>query len=544
MKVHLLFRDRNFDFKPQSLATHPYAKVEAQKVLPQEESLIQDLELNTLFNTMANSDKFVFEVIRQVLFCGLQNDVETVLYRQSILQDTLKNNSVVREIYDLAVEAIEHERRRWWGVFSKSYPSGTLHSAVELVQVFMGKLDQLRQLGASQAAKFDSAGFGAFFSMLRTELADEYFAAVSGHLKQLKFNHGVLLSARLGDGNQGTEYVLRQFTENRPWWVRRILPRKADGCSFSIDPRDEAGARALGELQDRGINLVANALAQSADHILSFFAMLRIELAFYLGCATLYRRLEANKTSVCFPVPTPPGTHTHSSTELRDVCLVLTMNRPVVGNDLEADTKKLCVITGANQGGKSTFLRAIGLAQLMMQCGMFVAARSFSADLCRGLFTHYKREEDTSMASGKFDEELARMSRIVDLLAPHSLLLFNESFAATNEREGSEIASQIVHALLEKQVRIFFVTHFYDFAHRFEPNQSNGVLFLRAERRADGQRTFKLLPGRPLETSYGADIYRKLCPETADGACTQGGIMKPAKPLPSEAVVSPEVESP
>ncbi len=46
----------------------------------------------------------------------------------------------------------------------------------------------------------------------------------------------------------------------------------------------------------------------------------------------------------------------------------------IVGNDLDGDKKDLVVITGANQGGKSTFLRSIGLAQLMMQCGMFVPA--------------------------------------------------------------------------------------------------------------------------------------------------------------------------
>ena len=47
------------------------------------------------------------------------------------------------------------------------------------------------------------------------------------------------------------------------------------------------------------------------------------------------------------------------------------------------------------------------------------------------------------MERGKFDEELRRISEIVDHVASHSLILFNESFAATNEREGSEIARQI-----------------------------------------------------------------------------------------------------
>ena len=53
---------------------------------------------------------------------------------------------------------------------------------------------------------------------------------------------------------------------------------------------------------------------------------------------------------------------------------------------------------------------------------------------------------------------------IVDNVKSNSLLLFNESFASTNEREGSEIASHIVHALLDRNVKIFFVTHLYHFA--------------------------------------------------------------------------------
>jgi DNA mismatch repair ATPase MutS len=152
----------------------------------------------------------------------------------------------------------------------------------------------------------------------------------------------------------------------------------------------------------------------------------------------------------------------------------------------------------------------------MMQCGMFVTAESFSADICRNLFTHYKREEDTTMKSGKFDEELDRMSGIVDALTPDSMLLFNESFAATNEREGAEIATQIVRALLETRVKIFFVTHIYEFAHGLWENKMDNAAFLRAERQSDGQRTFKLPPGEPLETSFGADLYQEIFGDSSE----------------------------
>jgi len=145
-----------------------------------------------------------------------------------------------------------------------------------------------------------------------------------------------------------------------------------------------------------------------------------------------------------------------------------------------------------------------------MQCGMFVPAESFSANVSRGIFTHYKREEDASMESGKFDEELGRMSAIVDAISPDALILFNESFAATNEREGSEIARQIVNALLERRIKVFFVTHLYELAHSYYDQKMETALFLRAERQQDGRRTFKLTPAKPLQTSYGVYVYRKI----------------------------------
>jgi hypothetical protein len=64
--------------------------------------------------------------------------------------------------------------------------------------------------------------------------------------------------------------------------------------------------------------------------------------------------------------------------------------------------------------------------------------------------------------------------------------------------------------LLEKRVKIFFVTHLYEFARAFHERNDGGILFLRAERLDDGTRTFKLLEGEPLETSYGEDLYRQI----------------------------------
>ncbi len=346
--------------------------------------------------------------------------------------------------------------------------------------------------------------------MLEQELGDDYFAVIEAQLKELKFRHGVLVSAELGKGGVGSQYVLRKPSERDRSWIQWLLAPREPSYTLHIHPRDQAGGRALSELRDRGLNLVANALAQSTDHILSFFRMLQTELAFYIGAVNLHEQLAGIGVPIAFPVPVARGGRRFSCGGLYDVSLALTMKRRVVGNDVAADDKDLVIITGANQGGKSTFLRSVGLAQAMMQCGMFVAAEAFRATVCDALFTHFRREEDEAMRSGKFDEELARMSTIVDHITPRSMILFNESFAATNVREGSEIGRQIVTALLDKGVGIFFVTHLYEFAHDFHEKNLGNVIFLRADRQGDGVRTFKLREGEPLDTSFGEDLYKKI----------------------------------
>ena len=102
------------------------------------------------------------------------------------------------------------------------------------------------------------------------------------------------------------------------------------------------------------------------------------------------------------------------------------------------------------------------------------------------------------------------MSAIVDQIKPNALILFNESFAATNEREGSEIARQITRALLEMKIKVFFVTHLYDLASSLYEQKMKNAIFLRAERIAGGERTFKLVEAEPLQTSFGKDVYQKV----------------------------------
>jgi MutS domain V len=541
MKVFLLHKDQDFAVRPElrdaifdamlsgdlsainGVRLNLGRKREPRPVLAptgNDAVLTQDLELETLWNAMADGDEFLFETAKRAVLSSL-TDPDAIVYRQQVLADCLEHPEIVRQLYDLAVQALDNERQAG-SLWFRASPDTILRRSVQVLKLQVGVLRQLRQIAGEHAEAVRSEGFTRLFAMLAEELSDDYLQVVERHLRELEFKGGVFESAELGKGFKGHRYVVRTPREQR-WTQRLPFANRSGSYSFTIPPRDENGFRSLQDIRGQGINLAANSVAQSADHVKSFFSMLRLELAFYLGCLNLHEKLAGKGEPVCFPEPLPAGQPALTAQGIYDICLALHLQARLTGNDVNADGKSLIMITGANQGGKSTLLRSLGLAHLMMQAGMFTGAGRFRAAVCTGVFTHCKREEDATMQSGKLDEELSRMSQIASQITRHSVLLCNESFASTNEREGSEIARQIVRAMLHRQIKVCYVTHMYDLAYSFHAQQPGTALFLRAGREPDGHRTFKLAEAEPLPTSYGQDSYQRIfgiagpAPATATG---------------------------
>ncbi len=466
------------------------------------DTLRSDLKLDLLLDTVAMGDKAVKEAWASALLSPLQ-DTSLIEYRHEVLRDALAQPEALRAIYALCLEA---EKRKSGGLGTVGWMSNydtnaTFNGAVEYLTAFTETLQKLRQLAAENEGLFQSRGLRALFRTLGEELSQEYLEEVRSCLSELHYPEGYLVSARLGDSLQGVDYVLQRRE-------KKLLNLDLGGArSYQLVEKDEP-AKDMGARRERAVNEAANALAQAAQYLASFFDKLRAELAFYLGCLTFSEGMQSVGMPVCFPVLTPMDTESRAWEGLYDVSLAVIKKSAVTGNDLRAEHKRLYLITGANQGGKTTFLRSLALGQLMAQCGMPVGAKSFTVPLRRAAFTHFKREEDRWMESGRLDEELERMRRITDTIRPGDLLLMNESFTSTGEREGSEIARQVTQALLDCGVEIAAVTHLHSYSSAFLGRED--VLFLRAQRLEGGGRTYRILPGEPMETAYGEDIYNEV----------------------------------
>jgi ABC-type nitrate/sulfonate/bicarbonate transport system ATPase subunit len=492
MKARLLFGDQ--DVEPTWEPTG------------HDDDVVRDLGLDVLVDAMAAGDSLVRTVALQCLLarCPALDDIR---HRQAVVADCLDHPDEIRALYELADLGAETKRRSRLGLIGQTSSSSVLYWATGLLKELADCLDQLRAYSGAHRGSFASPGLRGLMDTIDRNLDAEYMATVRDHLKRLQFPSGVHITAELGADGMGTGYVLRRPQSVRRTWRSLVDWTRHDTFTYRIAERDDLGARTLGQLRSHGVNQVANAAAQSADHVLDFFNHLRWEIAFYVGCINLHQHLKDHGSPLCFPDAEPTDLLALDAKGLVDAGLVLRGTSQLVPNDLRATGRRLVMVTGANQGGKSTLLRAIGLAQLMTQAGMFVTAEQYRASNTRRLLTHYRREEDSALSHGKLDEELDRLSSLLDVVEPGCLMLFNESFASTNEREGSQVAKGVIEALTESGVRVVFVTHLFTLAHELTDGHAEDAVFLRAGRLSDGTRTFRLEPGIPERTSYGRDLY-------------------------------------
>lgn len=514
------------------------------------QSIIQDLGLNTLFMAAAkdlekedgkvklvqDADMFIVEAMRQVMMVPLATE-EEIVYRQDILKDCLEDEALICELYGLSGKILEKWDKLGRRVGTKGGDrscAGNLVSEIHVLQLFADSLGELKGILDSHAPH--SEGFTGLKRRLEEEFTADlendirrilsdlaFFANEKEHRENIsgrKVNMPrIVLGCRLGEGLKPDGFALEELATQVRW--RRnpngTLGRVQDyWSSLTTDSvsvqKDIALSQGADYMEQQIVQYVLSCCTPFMMAFNGFFDQLHFQAAFYRGAVTLRHYMERFQLDCCFPAVGAQDELCFR--ELQEFAMAVEQRISPVGNTCDIKKKMLLIVTGANQGGKSTFLRSIGVAQIMMQCGLQVAAREFKSGIYTSLFTHFTRREDSEMNSGRLDEELSRMSEIIDNLGEASLILLNESFASTTEKEGSVIAYDIVRALAEARVKLLTVTHLLSFAQRmYEENGRDGdgrAEFFCAERLPDGRRTFKMIQHAPELTSFGLDLYDEI----------------------------------
>ncbi|QJD86386.1 MutS-related protein [Cohnella herbarum] len=471
-----------------------------------EQQLLQDLHLEPILKAMSRQDPNVYATMSKLLLDPLQ-DENTILRRQQVVKDTIRTPSLIHRMYeivsDIDVQSAAY-RAQMKPSFSRNVPiRDKLTTATALLDILLTKLRELRDLGAANKPLLLSKGLTDLVKMLEQTYTNEFLSAARTHHRYLQLavqECRLSIGARIGNGLKGTGFTLRRIETASSFPLNRFKSGKSGSFLLGHDVK---------EIEESALSNVLRILKRFIDRCLNFTDLLRYESSFYVGCMNLYEDLVNRGCEVAFPLPLTSEERCFSFTGLYDPGLAIEFGRQPVTNELQADGKHVLMITGKNQGGKTTFLRSLGLAQLMMQSGMFVPASTYRASVCDRIFTHFTREEDKTMRSGKLDEELARLDQIVDHLTPRSLLLMNEPFASTTEREGSAIAMDLLSVCDELRLRVYIVTHFYELA-GWAYAKLNHAVFLSPSRDNEGSHSYKLAYAEPSPTSYGEDLYNRI----------------------------------
>ena len=515
-------------------------------------SISRDLGLETLFEAasrdvirkngrvmyLQKEDPFLAETLQKVMRVPLR-EKEEILYRQEVLKDCLENEEFIQDLYDFAQEVLEKwdklGRRNIGAAGHKDTVVGLI-TEIQILRLFIESLSELKELFTDYEGRLHSRGFRRLYERLCEEYSENTEKNLQKILEDLNFFTDtaqeqverntyvmkrplILLDCGLGDGGKLGDMKLGELATQKKKYVNSMgMLARIQGRIDNLRP-DQIPLQNKTELVDDAeklefqvVSYVVACCGPFKNAFSPFFDQLILQAAFYRAGVNIVRHMERFKLDWCFPKLGEKDSLAFE--ELKEVVMRMEQKGEVIGNTCDMKGKLLMIVTGANQGGKSTFLRSIGIAQVLLQCGLPVAAKSYCSGIYPEFFTHFTRREDSAMNSGRLDEELRRMDQIIRHLGKNSMLLLNESFATTTEKEGSAIAYDIIKALSEEQVKILTVTHLLSFAQRvYEETgdiDSSPVEFLSAERLEDGTRTFHMVRHEPELTSFGLDLYDQI----------------------------------
>ena len=519
-------------------------------------SIVRDLGLKTLYmnagkdvvfengvaKKIKEQDAFITDTMSRVMVAPLETK-EEIIYRQRILKDCLNNEDFIGELYKLAnTIVVEWDKLgRKSGYTGKTDVAGFAVMRIHLTELFADGLKKLKKLFRGHMVLFESEGLKAFGTRLKEEFSDEYEKKIAKLIHDVSFYVSeseerdgniylhmprIVLRGKLGAGLKFEKVVLKDVSSdliryrNPKSTIAKIVAFKNSLTANSFSAKMTPGIeKQVVEFEQSTVNYMVSFMGKFIDNFSGFFDQLLFQAAFYRGAVNLSSHMKRIGIDYCFPVVCDK--HDIAFSELKEFVMCMEQRVNAVGNTCNIQKKNLVIITGANQGGKSTFLRSVGIAQIMMQAGLQVAAETFSSGIFTSVFTHFTRREDSAMNSGRLEEELGRMNTIIDNLDNDSLVLLNESFATTTEIDGSIIAYDIIKALNEAGVKIITVTHLLSFARKMyaeseEVLKSTGhtdITFFCAERKDDGERTFKMIQSVPELTSFGLDLYKEVIGE-------------------------------
>ena len=488
-------------------------------------SVLEDLDLGETARLLAGGDERRVRFVTRVL-SELVSDPAVIAYRQDALDDILADEVLHARLEHVAhvLDELLHERggrqRGAWSVTQIArrvaelehyvQAAAELRTALEAGQVRAASLKALHAyvLELTQTAEFQS---------LQTELP-----VLRSQLDRVgSITIGVNLSHDFSPESAVVLALDQGKVEGRASLIGRLFGRGGvQGVSalHEVDMQNAGNAlyRDLLKLLEAVVEPVQDAIGRYTRFNAFVLTDLEPELHFLLQAAALVRRLEEAGLPMCRPQIAPAEARLTRLDEGYNVALALKLAESggrVITNTMtfggpalkpgaipafepsneeraigsgtvpaggsyagdeeaiptageESEAPRVWVLTGPNRGGKTTFTRAVGQAQILFQAGLWAPARSAQISPADCIYTHFAARETTEVGMGRLDEEASRLAQIFHIATRHSLILLNEVLAGTSTVEALGLATDAVRGLRLLGARAIYTTHLHELAAR------------------------------------------------------------------------------
>jgi hypothetical protein len=524
------------------------------------DNLINDLSIQKISDSLSYNN--IFKLDNEFLISILSSEVKVLKYRLDILED-ISDNPAIFECFESIILLIED--------LSRLNTSGRF-SAAPFQQVVwrLGELDMYTECISklnialnNSSLNIRSQGLHRLSEYIKNIAESDIFKYIISVLPELKSGIKNLSSVTIGvnlDQNLRAFEATILSINDKPFKGESLINRLLKGKSS--DNGNYIGISPLMKVENKAerpdfeppiydafqvalfeqINILFNKTSKTIEEALrkyisvnsNFLVGLRREIFFLIGAAKLIKKIKASGLAMCKPEIRPLERRDFYIENIFNLNLALTMynrmphtslNEIIVTNNVEfGDDGRIFILTGPNQGGKTTYIQAIGIVQFLCQLGIFVPGSKAYISPVDRIYTHFPVEEKPDTNAGRLGEEAKRISEIFNSATSNSLVLLNESLSSTSFNEGLYISKEIIAAMRVLGVRAVFATHFHELAENLNvynqciPGDSKIVSMVSgtlesSEDSSDGtlgaKRTYLIEPGPPQGLSYAKDIASK-----------------------------------
>jgi len=440
--------------------------------------------------------------------------VETINYRHDILRD-LENQALFGHIRSFAQKMramrghlaqadklhYKYQKQRWF---------------LEAADIYCDAVSCLTH--DLTLADLRSRGFLAFREYLTNYVKSGDFASLLAETRKLKADlSGVgyclhikgnrITVSRFGSEPDYSADVLRTFEKFKQGSARIYR------FDFSSDPgMNHVEAAVLDRVALRYPDIFSSLdqyCHRHRDHLDATIGDFDREVQFYTACLEHIGCFKPAGLPFCYPAVTDRSKEIHGH-EVFDLALanhLIRKNAPLVTNDFYLkNPERIVVVSGANQGGKTTFARTIGQLHYLASIGCPVPGREARLFLFDRLFTHFEREEDLRNLSGKLEDDLLRIHGILERATPDSILIMNESFTSTTLGDALFLGKQVMQRIIRRDMLCVSVTFLDELA---SLNETTVSMVSTVDPEDPALRTFKIVR-RPADgLAYAVAIAEK-----------------------------------